>query len=230
MHLNLLIFVVTLFAAIIFLFRLFRTNKTSKKQPKVSEKVSANDALIKDGMLHLMAALLLLSKNNIDNKIEFGKAMISKNFGEEKAQLMIQKLKLLMDEDTNVEDTCRSLRLSTSYLMRENLTQLLFRFACSDGEISTKELVLLQLISNQLAITERDYGRIKRLYIKAKLTDFALLGIEPTSDKRKVKAAYRKLAKMYHPDKLINATEQEKKESSARFRKIQEAYNRIQKS
>ncbi len=230
MHLNLLIFVVTLFAAIIFLFRLFRTTKKSKKQPKVSEKVSAHDALIKDGMLHLMAALLLLSKNNIDNKIEFGKAMISKNFGEEKAQLMIQKLKLLMDEDTNVEDTCRSLRLSTSYLMRENLTQLLFRFACSDGEISTKELVLLQLISNQLAITERDYGRIKRLYIKAKLTDFALLGIEPTSDKRKVKAAYRKLAKMYHPDKLINATEQEKKESSARFRKIQEAYNRIQKS
>ncbi len=42
--------------------------------------------------------------------------------------------------------------------------------------------------------------------------------------KQRIKRAYRRLAKRYHPDRLVGATPAERKEASAKFVRLQKAY------
>lgn len=53
---------------------------------------------------------------------------------------------------------------------------------------------------------------------------YEILGVSADSGKDEIKKKYRELAKKYHPDKMINASEKEKTEAEKRFREINDAY------
>lgn len=53
---------------------------------------------------------------------------------------------------------------------------------------------------------------------------YEILGVSKTATSDELKAAYRKLAKKYHPDVYANASEQEKKDAEAKFKDINHAY------
>ena len=59
--------------------------------------------------------------------------------------------------------------------------------------------------------------------------DYRNIGVNEQSTKEEVKKAYRELAKKYHPDKFMNATEKEKLESERKFKEINESYEKISK-
>lgn len=52
-----------------------------------------------------------------------------------------------------------------------------------------------------------------------------VLDIPENSDEKKIKSAYRKLAKKWHPDLMHNHSEAEQKYANDKFREIQEAYD-----
>ena len=53
---------------------------------------------------------------------------------------------------------------------------------------------------------------------------YEILGVEKTATPDELKLAYRKLAKKYHPDMYVSASEQEKKDAEAKFKDINHAY------
>lgn len=53
---------------------------------------------------------------------------------------------------------------------------------------------------------------------------YEILGVSADSGKDEIKKKYRDLAKKYHPDRMINASEKEKTEAEKRFREINDAY------
>lgn len=53
---------------------------------------------------------------------------------------------------------------------------------------------------------------------------YEILGVSKTATADELKAAYRKLAKKYHPDVYANASEAEKKDAEAKFKDINHAY------
>lgn len=53
---------------------------------------------------------------------------------------------------------------------------------------------------------------------------YEILGINSDSGKDEIKKKYRELAKKYHPDRMINASEKEKVEAEKKFREINDAY------
>lgn len=53
---------------------------------------------------------------------------------------------------------------------------------------------------------------------------YETLGVSPTAEIDEIKKVFRKLALKCHPDKLVNASDEEKKEAEATFKKITEAY------
>lgn len=54
---------------------------------------------------------------------------------------------------------------------------------------------------------------------------YEILGVDTNATDDEIKKAYRKLALKYHPDRLVNKSEDEKKEAEAKFKEISEAYD-----
>ena len=58
---------------------------------------------------------------------------------------------------------------------------------------------------------------------------YIVLGVDKNASKTEIKKAYRKLVKLYHPDKLLNKNELYRKKAKERFNEINEAYEYIVK-
>ena len=53
---------------------------------------------------------------------------------------------------------------------------------------------------------------------------YETLGVQKTATADELKAAYRSLAKKYHPDVYANKSDAEKKEAEEKFKEINHAY------
>ncbi len=56
---------------------------------------------------------------------------------------------------------------------------------------------------------------------------YTILGLAPGASREEIKAAYRRLAGKYHPDKVQHLGEEFQKLAEARFKDIQEAYDKL---
>ena len=52
---------------------------------------------------------------------------------------------------------------------------------------------------------------------------YSILGVDKNATEDDIKKAYKKLCLKYHPDRVVNASEQEKKEAEEKFKEINEA-------
>ena len=53
---------------------------------------------------------------------------------------------------------------------------------------------------------------------------YELLGISKNASDDEIKKAFRKAALKYHPDRMVNASEEEKKVAEEKFKELNEAY------
>jgi DnaJ like chaperone protein len=58
---------------------------------------------------------------------------------------------------------------------------------------------------------------------------YRILEVEKTASPAEIKKAYRTMVKKYHPDKLQHMDEVYRKGAEQKFRKVQEAYEQLQK-
>lgn len=56
---------------------------------------------------------------------------------------------------------------------------------------------------------------------------FEILKIPPDADQKEIRAAYRKLANQYHPDKVAHLGDEFQKLAEQRFKEIQAAYDKL---
>ncbi|AEA45399.1 DnaJ domain-containing protein [Fluviicola taffensis] len=133
---------------------------------------------------------------------------------------------------------------SNKYLSKEwkiKLINFLAGIAAYDGGINDDEqrhlLVLmtkmnLELIDFEPIYAEKLTRKNERIYTNessySKLDFFyKILGLEKTASIDEVKAAYRRLVKLTHPDRFVNESPEIQKHMSEKFREVQTAYEFI---
>ena len=84
-------------------------------------------------------------------------------------------------------------------------------------------------IANYLGISLRDFESIKAMFYKSSDMAYKILEINASATQAEIKAAYRKMAKKYHPDKVLHLGKEHQKGAEEKFRKVQEAYEQLQK-
>lgn len=113
--------------------------------------------------------------------------------------------------------------------------------AAYDGGINDEEQCYLLVLMAKLNLELTDFEAIyqekltrknERKYQTSSTTSdreffYTVLGLEITASIEEVKAAYRKLVKLTHPDRFANETPEVQKQMSEKFRKVQEAYESI---
>jgi DnaJ like chaperone protein len=88
----------------------------------------------------------------------------------------------------------------------------------------------LTIIYRAMGISNSDYNSIKAMFFQTEESPYEILQINKNATKDEIKAAYRKLAKEYHPDKVSYLGDEVQNSAKEKFQKITEAYERLKTS
>ena len=113
----------------------------------------------------------------------------------------------------------------------EQLLELLFYIAKADGEITIPEWEYLNSVSTIFGFDEHEFKRMADIYGTGEGAAHIILGVAPDADESEIKAAWKRLVKENHPDKLISqGLPDEFMEAAAdRIHLINAAYKSMQK-
>jgi len=106
------------------------------------------------------------------------------------------------------------------------MVTFLFGVASADDFVNAKELSCLQRIAGYLGVNDKDFKQIKHSVLALNNPYFAL-GLEEDATLEEVKAAYRKMVLLSHPDKRKEGITEE--DAGLKFREIKRAFELIKK-
>ena len=111
----------------------------------------------------------------------------------------------------------------------EQLMDLLFHIAQSDGDITAPELSYLAKVANIFGFEQADFDRLLALYRSNGPSPYEILGVRHDIDDHALRKHWRHLARTHHPDKLTADGMPEELIAAAndRLAKINAAYDAI---
>ena len=114
----------------------------------------------------------------------------------------------------------------------EEVINILFYIAESDGNVSKSELDMMQHIAQIFGLNQSQFNSIKESRKSSdKLNPYIVLGISPEEDLQAIRKKYLQLSKENHPDMLISkgVPKEVIEESKKKMRAINSAWDQIQK-
>jgi DnaJ like chaperone protein len=188
----------------------------------------------------------LIKKNGRDpqNRIRFATDYFKENFKDDAYNLeneLSSALKYSIHIRSAANAVNRNMRAAAD---RKQLIDFLLDLAFVDGDINQREFVALarfgDLIGVQMkylekAITTRRLQFSGSSSISDLLSNtpykrrraLEVLGLDETATDSEIRKTYRKLAKTFHPDKFMTASEEDREKAGATFREIQAAYEEL---
>jgi DnaJ like chaperone protein len=86
----------------------------------------------------------------------------------------------------------------------EELLDGLFHIAKADGQVEPTELDYLRKVAGIFGFSDHDFERIRAEHLGPDKADpYEILGVDRQDGDAEIKAAYRKLVREHHPDRLI---------------------------
>lgn len=181
-------------------------------------------------LLILSAAVMKADGKVLKSELSFVKQFLTTQFGNNFTNQHLATLKSLINQNNPlpVQEVCLDIRNKTQIETRVQLMYYLLGIAKSDGEYSTKEQNLLFNIANWMNIASH-FTSIENMFKKDLKSDYKVLEISENATDQEIKRAYRKLAVLYHPDKVAQMGSDFQKGAKEKFQRLQDAYENIKK-
>lgn len=182
-------------------------------------------------LLVLAAGVMKADGKVVRSELDYVKAFLLQQFGEEKARQQILILRELLKQDYSLRQVSLQIQANMTHPARLQLLHFLFGIARADGQVHPQEMQLLQRISSYLNISPADFSSIGAMFhVKDEGDYYKVLEISPEASDEEVRKAYRKLAFKYHPDRVGNLGEEVQRAAKEKFQTLQEAYTQIRKA
>jgi DnaJ like chaperone protein len=179
--------------------------------------------------LVLITAVIKADGKVLRSELDYVKKFLIQNFGEAGAKEALIMLKDLLKQDIPVYDVCEQISGHMNYSQRLQLLHFLYGLGYADGQLTSAEEELLELIANGLKISVGDKESLQSMF-KNTIDDlYKILEIDSTVPDEEVKKAYRKMAMKYHPDKVATMGEDVKRAANEKFQTLNSAYEKIKK-
>ncbi len=181
--------------------------------------------------LVVLSAALMKSDGKVTRtELDHVRRFFIQQFGHAHAGQLLVMLRDVLAKEIPVHDVCVQVRQQMPHPIRLQLMHYLIGLANADGRVDAGELELLHRIARDLGISAKDLGSLSAMF---RTTDpvaaYSILEIEPKATDEEVKKAYRRMAMKYHPDKVAQLGEEVQKAAGEKFKKVQEAYESIQR-
>jgi DnaJ like chaperone protein len=180
-------------------------------------------------LLVLVAAMMKADGKVVKSELDYVKQFFVRQFGQSSAREALLMLKDIMKKDIPVRDVCNQISNNMDYSSRLQLVHLLFNISIADGAINASEIEAVEKMSGYLGIATSDYVSIRNMFVPETDSSYKILEIEPVATDEEVKKAYRRMAMKYHPDKVSHLGEEFRKTADEKFKKVNEAYEKIKK-
>jgi len=180
-------------------------------------------------LLVLVAAIMKADGKVVKSELDYIKQFFVSQFGPSSANEALRMLRDILKQDIPVRDVCLQISRNMDYSSRLQLLHLLFNISIADGTIHPSEIDIIEEISGYLGINSSDLLSIRNMFVPETDSAFKILEIERTATDEEVKKAYRRMAMKYHPDKVSHLGEEFRKAADEKFKKVNEAYEKIKK-
>ncbi len=180
-------------------------------------------------LLILSAAVMRADGKVMKSELEYVRQFFSRQFGQEVANQRIQMLQEILKQDFNLPEVCRQISHYMDYPAKLQLLHYLFGICAVDNQYNPKEVEMVGTIAGFLGIERQDYESIRAMFVKDIDSAYKILEVNPDATDEEVKAAYRKMAVKYHPDKVEHLGPEIRKSAEEKFQQLQAAYDEIKK-
>ncbi|MFC2096833.1 TerB family tellurite resistance protein [Bacteroidota bacterium] len=180
-------------------------------------------------LIVLVGAVMKADGKVVQSELEYVKKYFVQSFGYETSQEVIPMLKDIIKQDIAINDICQQISHYLDYSSRLQLLHLLFGISLADGHTHSKEVKVIENISNQLGIDFKDFSSIKSMFVTDIDSSYKILEVDSSASDEEVKKAYRKMAVKYHPDKVSYLGEDFREKAKEKFQKLNEAFTKIKK-
>ncbi|MFH0892827.1 MAG: DnaJ domain-containing protein [Bacteroidota bacterium] len=181
-------------------------------------------------LLMLTAAVMKADGKIMKSELDYVKSFYIRQFGVEKTKQYMMLLKRILEKEIPLSEVCMQIRTHMDYHSRLLLLQYLFGVGTAAGNPESRVLQTLQYIARQLAISAADFESIHAMFVKSADDAYKILEVEQSATDEEIKKAYRRLALVYHPDKVSNLGPEHQEAAKEKFQKLSDAYDRIRKT
>jgi len=181
--------------------------------------------------LLILASIVIKADGKQDQReLDFVRAQFVQMYGKARANQAFNLFREIAKQ-TNIStrQVCLQIRQMMDHASRLQLLHFLFGIAKSDHHVANSEVEAIALIASYLGINPKDFESIKAMFYNSSDSAYKILELDPTATISEIKKAYRKMAKKYHPDKVSHLGKEHQKGAEEKFRKVQEAYEQLQK-
>ena len=180
-------------------------------------------------MLVLFASVMKADGELKKSELEFVKKFFIQNFGIEHAKETMNVFKKILDQNIDNQQICNQIRNHMDAPSKLQLIHILFELSKADNQIHKTEIQVILNISNLIGIKGSDFNSIKAMFIKDTKGAYEILGVDKKQTDDEIKAAYRKMATKYHPDKVSHLGEDFAHFAEEKFKSVNDAYQQIKK-
>lgn len=180
----------------------------------------------------LVLASLVIKADGIQDKreLDFVREQFVNMYGKERANYAFKLFKNITNQkNISTRQVCLQIRQMMDHPSRLQLLYFLFGIAKADGIVTPDEETQIHIIAGYLGVSSPDYTSIKAMFFNSSENAYQVLEINKSASVEDIKKAYRKMAKKYHPDKVIHLGKEHQKGAEEKFRQVQEAYEQLQK-
>ncbi len=180
-------------------------------------------------LIVLIAAVMKADGKILKSELDYVKRFFISQFGQDTAREALQMLKDLLQKEIPLRDVCIQIRGNMDYSSRLQLIHILYNISAADSRFEQAETKVIRSISDMLGISATDYDSIRNMFIPATDSSYRILEAERSATDEELKAAYRKMALKYHPDKVSHLGEDFRKSAEEKFKAVNEAWDKIKK-
>lgn len=181
-------------------------------------------------LLSLSAIVIRVDGKVSQQEMDYVRSYFVQSYGKERANAIFRTFNEVVNKrEMNEARIAQFLAERTQYAARLQIVHFLFSIANADGHVSQAEANKIREIARYLRLGIKDFESIMAMFFKTTDNAYKILEIDKSATDAEVKKAFRTMAKKYHPDKIQNMDEAYIKGAEEKFRKVQEAYEQIQK-
>lgn len=200
---------------------------TYRTRPRQRPQTQSGDFEV--SLLVLASVVIKADGVQDQRELDFVRKQFLNMYGKERANHAFKLFKGISKQNVSVRPVCLQIRQMMDHPSRLQLIHFLFGIAKADGTVTQDEERQIYTIAGYLGISSKDYTSIKAMFYNSKGNAYKILEIDKDASVDDIKKAYRKMAKKYHPDRVIHLGKEHQEGAEEKFRQVQEAYEQLQK-